>query len=282
LVSSESTIVEPASLSISCVTYNLDKRIFSATIESLALACAYAKEQNKLTHTHLYLIDNGPAGQNHCDLLTIQNSFNHCFDKVTLLSGHGNLGYGGGNNIALKQTNCRYHLVLNPDVLLAQNNVSIALDYMSSHEDVGLLAPDATGESGERQYLAKRMPSFVVLFSRAVNINFLRTRITDKLHHYEYRDLIPAQQPIDIELASGCYMFLRTRVAQQINGFDPNFFMYFEDFDLSRRISKMSRVVHHPELKIVHYGGGASRKGLLHFGYFVTSFGRFLLKNRYF
>jgi GT2 family glycosyltransferase len=278
LVSSHSCIAEPASLGISCVTFNLDKSVFSATIKSLALACAYAKEKNKLAHTHLYLIDNGPTKENHCDLLAIQNSFSHCFDKVTLLTGHGNPGYGGGNNLALKQTNCRYHLVLNPDVLMAEDNLSVALDYMNSNEGVGLLAPDAVDESGERQYLAKRMPSFWVLFGRAFNAKFLRTHIADKLYRYEYRDLIPAQQPVDIELASGCYMFLRTNAAQQVGGFDPGYFMYFEDFDLSRRIAKVSRVVHHPELKIVHYGGGAGRKGFLHLRYFFVSYLKFINK----
>lgn len=278
MLNADSCVTEPASLSISCVTFNLDKSVFSATIESLALACAYAKKQNKLARTHLYLIDNGPTLTNHSDLLVIQNSFSHCFDNISLLTRHGNPGYGGGNNLALKQSDCRYHLVLNPDVLMAENNLSIALDYMNSHKDVGLLTPDAVDEFGERQYLAKRMPSFLVLFGRAVNWNFLRARITDKLHHYEYRDLIPSQQPLEIELASGCYMFLRTCTVQQVGGFDSDFFMYFEDFDLSRRIAKVSRVVHHPELKIVHYGGGASRKGLLHLRYFFISYLKFINK----
>jgi GT2 family glycosyltransferase len=275
LVSTDSCVTEPSSLSISCVTFNLDTSIFRATLESLAAACAFAKQQHKLAHTHLYLIDNGPTSQNYAELLAIRDLFNARFDAISLLTGHGNPGYGSGNNLALMNSSCDYHLVLNPDVVMAENNLVIALDYMNAHKDTGLLAPDAFDEFGQRQYLAKRMPSFLVLFGRAFNLGFLRKRISDKLHRYEYRDLIPAQQPIEIELASGCYMFLRTRIAQQINGFDHRFFMYFEDFDLSRRLAKISRVVHHPELKIIHYGGGASRKGFLHLMYFFVSYLKF-------
>lgn len=278
MVLSDSAATEPALLSISCVTYNLHSSTFNATIESLACACAYAKAQGRLAASHLYLIDNGPDAQNHRALSVIQSEFNIHFEKITLLTGHGNPGYGSGNNLALKQATSRYHLVLNPDVLLAENNISLALDYMNQHPQVGLLAPDALDEAGQRQFLAKREPSLWVLLTRAFPLGFMRKLMAQKLYCYEYRDIIPAQAPVEIKLASGCYMFLRTSVAQKIGGFDPDFFMYFEDFDLSRRMAKLSKVVHHPELHIVHYGGGASRKGLLHLRYFFVSYCKFLLK----
>ncbi|OZY87668.1 hypothetical protein CBP51_12095 [Cellvibrio mixtus] len=278
MILSDSYTPEPASLSISCVTYNLHSSTFNATIESLACACAYAKAQGILASSHLYLIDNGPTEQNYHELCAIQSRYNNRFEKITLLTGHGNPGYGGGNNLALTQTSSHYHLVLNPDVLLAENNIWLALDYMSKHLQVGLLAPDAFDEFDHRQYLAKRTPSFFVLLARAFPVGFVRKLMAKKLYNYEYRDIIPAQAPVEIELASGCYMFLRTSTAQQIGGFDSDFFMYFEDFDLSRRMAKISRVVHHPELHIVHYGGGAARKGFLHLRYFFVSYSRFVIK----
>lgn len=280
MVLSEFSVTEPASLSISCVTYNLHGSTFNSTIESLASACAYAKAQGSLACSHLYLIDNGPGEQNYRALCAIQSAFNSRFEKVTLLSGHGNLGYGCGNNLALQQTSSHYHLVLNPDVLLAENNIRLALDYMGQHQQVGLLAPDAFDEFSERQYLAKRTPSFLVLLARAFPVGFVRKLMAQELYSYEYRDIIPAQAPVEIELASGCYMFLRTATAQRIGGFDPDFFMYFEDFNLSLRLAKLRQVVHHPELHIVHYGGGAAKKGLLHLRYFFVSYCKFLVKSK--
>lgn len=168
---------------------------------------------------------------------------------------HGNPGYGSGNNLVLQQTTSPYHLVLNLDVLLAENNISLALKYMNQHPQVGLLA-------------------------RAFPLEFMRKLMVQKLYRYEYRDIIPAQAPVEIEFASRCYMFLRTSTAQQIGGFDSDFFMYFEDFDLSRRLAAISRVVHHPKLHIVHYGGGAARKGFLHLRYFFVSYCKFLTRSK--
>lgn len=278
MVLPDSLMPEPASLSISCVTYSLQGSTFNATIESLACACAYAKARGILASSHLYLIDNGPGEQNYRALCAIQSAFNNCFEKITLLTGHGNLGYGNGNNLALKQASSNYHLVLNPDVLLAENNISLALDFMGRHQQAGLLAPDAFDELGERQYIAKRAPSVLVLLVRAFPVVFVRNLMAQKLYSYECRDIIPAKEPVEVELASGCYMFLRTITAQQIGGFDSDFFMYFEDFDLSRRLAKISQVLHHPDLHIVHYGGGAAQKGFLHLRYFFVSYCRFMIK----
>jgi hypothetical protein len=268
----------PVRLSISCVSYALDAPVLIATLESLVQACVFAKQSGLLTEVQLFLIDNGPDQNNKNALQEIQETFARQFDRITLLSGHGNLGYGRGNNLALLQTDCDYHLVLNPDVLLARDNLHIALAYMQQQTDVALLAPDGVGEQGERQFLAKRHPSFLVLLARATRHPWLCKKIKTQMDAYEYRDLIPAAQPLDIELASGCYMLLRTPMARQVGGFDPAFFMYFEDFDLSRRIARVGRVRHHPAVKIIHFGGEAAKKGGGHTRLFLTSYIKFLIK----
>lgn len=277
--SSTESDLKTITLSVSCVTYALDTEIVKATLGSLACACELAQQQGVLTTTHLYLIDNGPDHRNKDKLIDIQRDIQHKFTTVELISGYGNVGYGRGHNLALSSTRADYHLVLNPDVLLAEDNIQIALDYMNKNPQVGLLAPDAMDEFGNRQFIAKRTPSLLVLLLRAFPFRLLHRLMIKKLNDYECRDLIPANKPVEIELASGCYMFLRTSTAQQVGGFDPDFFMYFEDFDLSLRIANLSQVVHHPELKIVHYGGGASKKGLLHLRYFFVSYFQFLVKS---
>ena len=64
-----------------------------------------------------------------------------------------------------------------------------------------------------------------------------------RLARYEWRDVILAVQPfLDPPIVSGCWMMFRTVVLQQLGGFDPRFFLYFEDFDLSLRTSELSRI----------------------------------------
>ena len=60
--------------------------------------------------------------------------------------------------------------------------------------------------------------------------------------------------PIPVEFATGCFLFIRTDVFLHLNGFDPRFFLYQEDSDLSRRIleEKLGSIVYHPEMKVTH------------------------------
>jgi GT2 family glycosyltransferase len=131
------------------------------------------------------------------------------------------------------------------------------------------------GPAGERQYLCKRYPSLWVLFLRGFAPAFVRARFSTAIESYEMRD-IPADHPFaPIPLASGCFMLLRTELFERLGGFDPRFFMYFEDYDLSLRIGREASVAYVPGARIVHHGGEASRKGPRHVAWFVRSAWRF-------
>lgn len=261
----------PRSLSISCVTYASNEAVLLNTLNSLAVACAYARSLGELANTSLTLIDNGPDYKNLELIQQLAERYSTNFDSIHIKTGHGNLGYGRGHNLTIHETASEYHLVLNPDVVLDKTSLAIALTYMAENADVGLLAPDARGENGERQYIAKRQPTFSVLLARALNRPWLNRRLKKQLEYYECRDLIPAKKPVEVELASGCFMFFRTSILQRVGGFNPIFFMYFEDFDLSLRVSNKSKIMHHPKIAIVHLGGSATKKNFRRICYFVKA-----------
>ncbi|NJR72189.1 MAG: hypothetical protein HC782_03800 [Gammaproteobacteria bacterium] len=78
---------------------------------------------------------------------------------------------------------------------------------------------------------------------------------------------------------SGCCMLMRGEVWQRVGGFDEKFFLYFEDFDLSKRIAAIAEIHRLPSFQIIHGGGNASNKGLKHIRFFVQSAWRFFNKH---
>ena len=58
-------------------------------------------------------------------------------------------------------------------------------------------------------------------------------------------------------------------------GFDPKYFVYFEDFDWSVRLNNITRTAYVPAVQIGHHGGGAAQKGFKHIYYFTKSGLRF-------
>ena len=67
---------------------------------------------------------------------------------------------------------------------------------------------------------------------------------------------------MEVPILSGCFMFIRTEVLSSAGLFDENYFMYCEDFDLSRRINSFSKTIYYPDVKIVHAHAKESYKNI--------------------
>lgn len=267
-----------ARLSVSLVTFDPDAALLERTVCSLAAAAARANEAGLLIETRLFLVDNGPASKA-ATTSRAAHAWPPSLGSVEVIAGHGNVGFGRGNNLALAKVASDFHLVLNPDVEMDAEALTAALSAMREHPDVGLVAPAAFGDDGKRQYLCKRLPTPWVLFLRGFAPRPLRERFAHTLAHYEMRDVIGDDFMKGIPLASGCFLFARTQLLRAVGGFDPDYFMYFEDYDLSLRAGRRAAIAYVPQARIVHHGGDASRKGLRHVLWFLRSAARFFARH---
>ena len=193
--------------------------------------------------------------------------------EFELLVPRKNSGYGAGHNLAMASLSGRFHLILNPDVMLSRRAISVALETMSVHNECVLLGPVGSGSDGSSLHLAKAFPSMWTLALRAFAPPCLRRR-SRAVARYELRD-----QPTEIvrrgPLVSGCCMWVRRDVFDEVGGFDDGYFLYFEDFDLSMRMARHGTVIEHRGVTIIHHGGKASRKGWRHLLWFSVSATRF-------
>lgn len=261
------------SLSVSIVTYSPDFGVLTKCLASLAEALRQAAADGILGRAKVVIVDNGP-GTGFAPLLREDAERNLSPPgpgTVKVMSGHGNVGYGRGHNLAILECDESYHLVLNPDVILDPQSISEALHFMQMHEDVGFVSPAAVGAEGEKQYLCKRYPPLFDLVLRGFSPVFLRRILRARLERYEMRGETGSTPVLDIPIASGSFMFLRRDVLKKLGGFSDAFFMYFEDFDLSVRLNRVSRIAYVPAVKIIHLGGDAAGKGWGHVCMFVRS-----------
>jgi GT2 family glycosyltransferase len=265
-------------LSVSIVVYRSAPAVLVATLSSLAAA---VKELNQSDPQRggvsLCVIDNDHAheAQSVLERPDLEKVLAQ-FDPVRLLEGHGNIGYGRGHNLALENLTSAYHLVLNPDVVLAPDSLARALRFLDEHREFGLLAPRILDPAGHQQFLCRRYPSLLDLLVRGFFPAPWRAHFAKRLAHYEMRDLIgPSQVVRDPPIVSGCFMLFRTDVLRRLGGFDPGYFLYFEDYDLSLRAARLAGLVYVPSVVIEHGAGGAARKGVRHIALFLRSAIRF-------
>ncbi|MGH8783297.1 glycosyltransferase [Paraburkholderia sp.] len=255
-------------LSVSIVVYRPDVARLMSTLASFSAACDALRALHPAFSVELYLIDNGDLPDIDAALQDLRAHDITC----SIVTGHGNVGYGRGHNLAIAQTGHRYHLVLNPDIDLDRDALVRALDLFDSHPDVGLISPRIGDEKGGLQYLCRRYPTLLDLFVRGFLPAGVRRFFARRLARYEMQDVINDRDTIwDPPIVSGCFMLFRTRVLTKLEGFDARYFLYFEDYDLSLRTHDVARVVYAPVVRVRHHGGGAARKGAAHIRMFLAS-----------
>lgn len=266
----------PVHLSVSIVLHNNSLEILQHALHSLAVSVRAAQKEGDLESVVVYLIDNASQASYQEALSALLDSWpadESC--QLQYLPQADNLGFGHGHNTVLESLGSDFHIVLNPDAVLQSDTILAGLCSMMRDDSIVLLSPRVFGPEGGQEFLCKRYPSAMVLLLRGFAPGFIRRLFRQQLDAYEMRDLCSGEQQVEIEIASGCFMLVRSAALRAVGGFNEDFFLYFEDFDLSLRLRQQGRLVFQPAMQVVHHGGYAAKKGLRHVRYFISSGLRF-------
>lgn len=241
------------SLSASLVVYKPDLAVLERTLLSLQCAGHVARKDHDI-RLELTLVDNSDDKSwfDQLAIWVVQRAEAMPDWHVRLVRAPGNFGYGHGNNLVIEKAESDYHLVLNPDLFVEPDALLQAIRFMVANPDVGLMTPAVFGEDGERHYLCKRNPTLFIMFLRSYAPKWLQSMFQATLVRFEMRDCNYDELIEGVQFPTGCFMFFRTRVLRQLGGFDPRFFMYFEDADIGRRLLDIARIVYVPGVKVIH------------------------------
>lgn len=219
-------------LNISIVLYNSDFFEISNLVKVL---------KENVYINQVYLVDNSSIKDNLFDICGINYIFNG-----------KNLGYGAGHNVAIKETiqdGIKYHLVLNPDIIVEPDVLDRLLEQMENNKDIGLIMPNIKYPDGQIQHLCKLLATpFDLIGRRFIPLKKWNETRNDK---YELR-FTGYNKTMPVPSLSGCFMLLRTAVLEKTGVFDEHFFMYCEDLDLCRRIGQISKTIFYPQVSITH------------------------------
>lgn len=174
---------------------------------------------------------------------------------------HENNGYGGGHNVALKEAQKRgstYHLVVNPDVWFGPEVIPALVEYMDTHEEVGQMMPKVMFPNGHIQRLAKMLPTPMDFIGR-----FCLPECLIKKRNTRF-ELVQSgfTHTMNVPFLSGCFMFFRMSVIQDVGMFDEHFFLYAEDVDMTRRVHEKYATIFYPHVTIYHTFTRGSRRNL--------------------
>lgn len=230
-------------LSFAIVTYNNGSKIIE-TVHSLIEAVPEGLSYR------VYIIDNGSTDNTVESVKKLNNG------NIKMVISDKNAGFGYGHNFILDKINSKYHMVVNPDITIKDNKqLRTMINYFDANEDVGMVVPNLLNDDGTTQYLLKNNPTVLDIMARFLGDNFLVKRQARFVNMQTNYDTI-----INVQYASGSFMAFDTKTFLKIGGFDPIFFMYFEDADITRRVNQVSKAIFLPCMQVNHSWSRAGHK----------------------
>lgn len=169
---------------------------------------------------------------------------------VHLINNRDNLGFSKANNIAIRQAQGEYILLLNPDTVVAEDTLKGVIDFMEQH-------PKAGG-AGVRMHNADG--TLAPESRRAIPTPFVAARKMLGFTKRYYMSYLSWDAPAQIEVVSGAFMLLRHKAIYEVGMLDEDFFMYGEDIDLSYRLLQGGWQNWYLPYDIVHYKGQSTSK----------------------
>jgi len=232
-------------LSIIYVSYNTR----ALTLASIASVIEYTTRHS----FEVIVVDNN---SNDGSLAAVKAQFSQV---ITIQSG-SNLGFGKANNLGLKQAKGRYVLFLNTDTYLKEPAIDGLLDEMQKpvYQKVAVAGAKLTKPDGSYNISSGLLPSFP---------HFIKGSIWKVFYPKSYYNNLPErklrieEKPYQVDYVSGADFLVKKEILDQVGGFDPRFFLYNEETDLTQRIYQkfpdgVSMIF--PKYEIVHISQGSS------------------------
>lgn len=200
------------------------------------------------TEYEIIVVDNASGDRS---VEKIRNVFG---DRVRYIQSDVNLGFGKANNLGIKQSTGEFVFLLNSDTRLRNNAVKELRDFLKSDGTIGVAGGNLFDADGKpaHSYL-REMPSV-----ENIRLPCLLTRLFRKLTFGKNnREFNSTGKAIRINgYITGADMMIRRTALEKSGLFDPDFFMYSEEVELTHRIRKCGYTVWSvPSAEITHLEG---------------------------
>jgi len=181
------------------------------------------------------------------------------FPQIRLLRSEVNLGFGEGNNVALRQARGRYFVLLNSDAYFVKGALPLAIQHMDENPSAGLAGCRLIGRDGELQPSSR---SFHSVLGDLIVLSGLAAKFPESkfFGHFD-RTWANEHDPAPVDWVPGAFSIIRPSALQKAGLFDPDFFLYYEEVDLCMRFRKAGIPVWYwPDITVIHIGGESSRQ----------------------
>lgn len=230
-------------VSIIIVNYNT-KNLLVNCVDSILL------KTNDLEF-EIIVVDNGSQDGS-------QQIIKEQYPGIRLIESDVNLGFGAANNLGVKQADGDYIFFLNSDTILLNNAVKIFYDFFENENREGYAVAGSILLDSELlpTHSSGSFPSRYGILKTVFN-NYIK--VGRPVKSIEERLFFEEDCCFEVDYITGADLFIKREAFNFVGGFDPIFFMYYEDTDIQKRMQKLGLkrgLINGP--KIIHLEGGSN------------------------
>lgn len=227
--------------------------------------------------------------------------FKLIFPGITFLGLEENLGFGRANNLGMEKACGRFTLFLNSDTIVHKHAIDDTVGYMEQNQDVDILGCKVLMVDGVEQRTVYPYNGEHNLLRTAVVFvkrNAIIREILKKIHGYLHKNKNTEQELAAPEAVSlnyyqgrrigelaGVFLLMKTSVCKESRGFDPDFFMYYEELEWFLNRLRKYNIVYYPFVSITHLYGKSDVNGAMplnshlsnYLFWYKISYGHFVL-----
>ena len=202
------------------------------------------------------IIDNA-SSDNTVDCIHRRVSEQNMESRFSVLSLPENLGFGGGCNegarIAAERDIDKYWF-LNPDTTIDLAAFEALVRGFQQSSKIAFTGSILKNERGEKRSTLYRFPTLGVTFLSTLGLGLL-----DRLIPSRTSTIPTPEEPKRADWLSGASFMIKKEVFNELKGFDPQYFLYFEEVDLFLRASRLGHEAWGiPESCIFHISGAST------------------------
>jgi GT2 family glycosyltransferase len=181
------------------------------------------------------------------------------YPQVRLIENGRNLRFSKGNNVGIRTSHGEYVLILNPDTIIHEGALEGIVAFADKHPEAGAFGCRVLNSDGTYQGCIWPFPTPRSEWIRALGLRPLGF-VSEAFHPGAYLKWKGGTERA-VGYPAGCFILVRGELLKRLGGFDEQFFYYYEETDLCRRIWNLGySVLYTPEVSITHLWGQSTTK----------------------
>lgn len=210
--------------------------IITVNYHQTEVTCELLESLSKITYPNIeiWVVDNHSNG-------SLKDKIDILYPSANVIESKKNLGFAGGNNLAITRAKGELLMFLNNDTEVSVNFLEPLVEVMQNNQEVGICTsklhyyhlPKTIQFAGSSDLHPYKIQSFAIGYGEK--------------DHGQYDTTMPTN------LAHGAAMMVRTSIIEKIGLMPEEFFLYYEEIDWCLKARKMGYQIYYvPDSLVLH------------------------------